>query len=218
MSESTEEKERIQEEITKELTPLLDNLRTKRADYELFKRSFRHFQGKFNRALKYAKQFGKHSGIPADASPSLKDTVYTLFSHVVLVESLGDSILDMIVMLLVANGRDYHIHKGPRIKHVNKIEELNKVFLGNKVSFLKDNDIKELTKLVNTELRNKISHLEFQLKEDNIYIEGKPAYEIATKSSNKLVNAVIHTKNLLDNLAKSKGLLPKDFEGFVSRG
>ena len=180
MSESAEETQ-IRKEITNELMPLLDNLIYKRADYELFKRSFRHFQREFNHTLQYAQLFAKHSGLPADASPSLKDTVYELFSHVVLVESLGKCILDMLVMLLVANGRDFHIHKGRRIEHVNKIEELNKVFLGNKVFFLKDNGIKELTKLVNTELRNKISHLEFQLKEDNIYIKGKPAYEIATK-------------------------------------
>lgn len=217
MSESAEE-EQIREKIANELMPLLDNLRTKRADYELFKRSFRRFQGDFNRTLEYAKLFAKYSGLPADASPSLKDTVYALFSHVVLVESLGNSMLDMIVMLLVANGKDFHIHKGPRIVHVNKIGELKKIPLGRKVSFLEDNDIKELAGLVNTTLRNKISHLKFKLREDNIYIEGKPAYEIATMSSNRLVNAVIHTRELLNALAKSKGLVPKDFEGFVSRG
>jgi len=218
MSENVEEKERIQKEITKELMPLLDNLRTKKANYELFRRSYEHFKVKFNRALKYAKLFAKYSGLRADISPSLKDTVYALFSHVVLVESLGNSVLNMIVMLLVANSRDFHIYGGRRIKHVSKIEELDKIPLGDKVYFLRDNDIKELTRLVNTTLRNKISHLDFELKEDNIYIEGKPAYEIATISSDRLVEAVIHTRNLLDNLAENKGLLQNDFEGLVNRG
>ena len=196
--------------------PLLDNLRTKKADYELFKKSYKHFQREFNHALKYATLFANYSGLPPNVSPSLKDTVYALFSHVVLVESLGNHLLNMIVMLLVANGRDFHIHKGPRIEHLNRIEELDKIPLGRKVFFLKDNNIKELTRLVNTTLRNRISHLKFELKEDNIYIDRKPAYEIATTSSNRLVFAVRHTRNLLDTIAKSKGLLPNDFEGFVS--
>lgn len=215
MSEN-DEGGKIQKEITEELMPLLDNLRTKRADYELFKRAYKRFQSEFNQALKYGQRFARYSALPTDASPSLKDTVYALFSHVVLVESLGNSLLDMIVMLLVANGKDFHINRGKGIGHINKIGELHNVSLGRKVFFLKDNGITKLTKFVNTTLRNKVSHLEFELREDNIYVEGKPAYAIATKNSNRLVSAVIHTRNLLDNLAKSKGLLQNGFEGFTS--
>jgi hypothetical protein len=214
MSEIDEEKERIQKKITNELTPLLDNLLTKKADYELFERAFRHFQVKFNKAIRYGRLFAKYATRKKGVPPSLKDTAYALFSHVVLVESLGNSILDMIVMLLVANGKEFHIHKRGNIVHVNKMGELENIPLGRKVSFLENNEIKEIAGLVNTTLRNKISHLKFKLKEDNIYIEGKPAYEIATTSSNKLVFAVIHTKSLLDNLAKNKGLLPKDYKTY----
>jgi len=200
------EKDQIRKQITKELTPLLDNLLSKKADYELFEKSYKHFKGEFNKALKYAKQFAEYSGHPPDISPSLKDTVYELFCHVVLVESLGRSLLDMIVMLLVANGKNLHINKGKGIGHVNKIGELHDVNLGRKVLFLKDNRITKLTKFVNADLRNKISHLDFEFREDNIYIDEKPAYEIATTGSGRLVCAVEHTRSLLDKLAKSKGL------------
>ena len=188
------------------MSPLLDNLLSKKADYELFKKSYKHFRGEFNKALKYAQQLAQYAAYPSDVSPSLKDTVYALFSHVVLVESLGRSLLDMIVMLLVANGKNLHINKGRGIGHVNQIGELHDVSLGRKVFFLKNNRITKLTKFVNVDLRNKISHLSFELSKDNIDIDGKPAHGIATASSDKLVFAVLHTRSLLDKLAKSKGL------------
>jgi len=200
------EKEHIQEQITEELRPLLDNLLSKKADYKLFKKSYKHFQREFNKALKYAKQFAQYTErYASDVPPSLKDTVYALFSHVVLVESLGRSLLDMIVILLVANGKNLHINKGRGTGHVNKIGELHNVSQGIKIFFLKDNGITKLTKFVNADLRNKISHLDFEFSEDNIYIDGKPSHRIATASSNRLVWAVLHTRSLLDKLAKSKG-------------
>ena len=53
-----------------------------------------------------------------------------------LVESLGVNLIDMVLMLLVANGREIHM-KYP-IKHVESFEDLNKITLADKLDLLKD--------------------------------------------------------------------------------
>jgi len=88
-----------------------------------------------------------------------------MLAYLGLIESLGVTLLDMILLLLIAYGREVHT-RGPYTKHVTSFEELASVDLGFKLKFLKDNDINIALKITNPELRNIIAHLKFKVSEN----------------------------------------------------
>ena len=199
--------EEIKERINKEMKPFLDGVRTKQADYKLFKRAYKDFLKKHSRALDIARVLIET--LPKGVKPTKKfvEDLMELFTYMGLVESMGNSIVNIVVMLLVANGRDFHIecrYTTPRIKHAVTIKDLEdeRVPLATKLNFLRDNGITELTSIIDSELRNKIAHLGFDVTKDRIYIKGKPAYEVASDSTQKLLFACVSTLILVSELKK----------------
>jgi len=75
---------------------------------------------------------------------------------------------------------------------------------------LRDNGITELASIIDSELRNKMAHLEFDIRKDRIYVKGKPAFEFAKNSSDKLLHAVLTVLTLVAQLEKEKGLTKKE--------
>jgi hypothetical protein len=111
------------------------------------------------------------------------------------VESIGNTVTDIIVMILVANGIDFHVesvHSTPRIRHVNSIEDLdkNRVPLTAKLNFLRDNQISVFPSVVDSELRNKIAHMDFEIRRNQIWIKGKPGSEVVTLAWCRLITAI----------------------------
>lgn len=224
MSVNEEELKQLDKKIGEELKPFLDGIRTKRADYELFKRAYVYSEKKSYQATpilgtllrrRYTKPPNK-----------LTEDFIELFAYMGFTEILGNHIVDIIIMLLVANGRDFHIEcrgfRTPRIKHVVSIEadlEQERIPLGTKIQFLQDNGITALTSVIDTQLRNDIAHMRFDVKyhgteftpiiemhkKYRIYVKGKPATEIASICSQKLSHAYSTTWKLIEELADSKG-------------
>ena len=212
---SKEELRQIEKRITSELEPFIDGIMNKRANYELFKQAYTDSQQRLIHAAKIAQLLAR-----ADTETTrvtLKDVLYRLFAYVGFVESLGNTLVDIVIMLLVANGRDFHIesrHATPRIKHVAVIKDLEdeRVPLSTKLNFLRKNGIKELASLIDSELRNIIAHLRFEVEEDNVYIRGKPAFDVFANSTFNLLVAVVYTFSLLWELDRAKGLTKKKKE------
>lgn len=108
--------------------------------------------------------------------PSKKDdpktyAVIGLFRYLANVESFGSSIIDILVLLLVANGYEFHVeqeHKVPRIIHANTLKDLRNASLGAKISFLKRCKLNESAKLVDRKLRNSIAHLTFEIDDKGV--------------------------------------------------
>ena len=106
--------------------------------------------------------------------PQLISTI-KLFHYLGLIESIGTTIVDMLVLLLVANGHSFHIERSyglPRIDHAKSFEDLDSPnsSLGSKIAFLEKNELDFISKFIDRKLRNDIAHLEF-----NIDKEGKIA-------------------------------------------
>ena len=81
------------------------------------------------------------------------------------VESLGVTLVDMLLLILIAN--EYEVHtQGPYSKHVTSFEELADIDLEFKLKFLKDNGINIAERIVDRELRNIIAHLKFRILEN----------------------------------------------------
>lgn len=136
--------------------------------------------------------------------------VLNLYRYLGLVESLGVALLDLIVWLLVANGRDLHVervHDVPRIVHVAKFKDLDSrnVTLGMKLGFLERNELKKTSKFIDRNLRNDIAHLDFSI--DNV---GK----ISTGHSND-VNIYERIDTFIRNFMKINLILTEDLLGKI---
>jgi len=207
MPEEKKELKEIKENIRKELEPFLDGIRTMGAmsrNFRLFKEAYKDFLRKHGRALSIAEVLLKVKVLPTN---EVVEDLTELFTYMGLVESVGNSIVNIIVMLLVANGRDFHIecrYTTPRIKHVVSMKDLEdeRVPLTTKLNFLRDNGITELASIIDSDLRNKIAHLKFDVREDRIYINRKPASEVANNNIDMLIHAVTTVLLLLTQLTK----------------
>lgn len=226
---SEEELKQMDAKISKELQPFLDGIRTKHADYELFKKAYNYSQKRGRHAVPVLGALLRR-GYVKPHNQFIEDLI-ELFAYMGFVEILGNLIVNIIVMLFVANGRDFHIecrgYRTPRIKHAISIEkdlEQEIIPLGTKLNFLRDNGITELTSVIDSRLRNDIAHMKFSVRfdrtentpvyelhrKDRIYIKGKLASEIASNSSQKLTHAYLTTWELIEQLAKAKGLDKKE--------
>jgi hypothetical protein len=212
MSEKVDKLKWIDERIKIELEPLLDRVITNNADFELFERAYQYSYKRLSRA------FGILMSLTTE-SKKVKSDVFYLFIYLGLVESLGNSVIDLIVLLLVANGKDFHIecqYTTPRIKHALSIQDLEteKVPLTTKLNFLRDNDLSFLASLVDTELRNTVAHLKFEIKNGKVYVRGKKGFRLLTRKDledilSKMVRGLIESARLINSLMEEKGVKPR---------
>jgi hypothetical protein len=103
-------------------------------------------------------------GLKGVTYPSLEyESMSKMLAYLGLVESLGVALADMVLILLVANGREVHT-RGPMTKHVTKTRELEKIDLAYKLDFLEGEGLDMFEKLINTDVRNHIAHLKFTIQ------------------------------------------------------
>lgn len=82
-----------------------------------------------------------------------------------LVESLGVALADMVLILLIANGKEVHTRR-PMTKHVTKARELENIDLVYKLDFLEDEGLDLFGKFINRDVRNHIAHLKFTIRDN----------------------------------------------------
>jgi len=190
-----ERKAQIQGKIRSELCPFLESIQAaaqKSREFSIFKDSLLEFMNKYESKQKiFESMIGE--GIPSVTSRV--GELYALFLYLGTVESVGNTVVDILVMLLVANGIDFHIecqHETPHIKHATSIRDLEeeRVPLTTKLNFLRDNGISEVAKIMDSQLRNDIAHLNFQVKENRTYIRNKSAAEVLLLSVSDLFAGV----------------------------
>lgn len=100
-----------------------------------------------------------------ELSPKAK-SMSKLLVYLGLVESIGTTLIDLVLMLLIANGEEMHITRGPGIKHVSTPKELRKLDLAYKLYFLESHQLGYFAKLIDRNLRNDIAHLKFEIEEN----------------------------------------------------
>jgi len=205
----------IQEKVCSELAPFLDDVTdappTSRK-FSIFKQSFLEFMSKYESKRKVFASI-----MDVKSLPSATDRVgqlYMLFLYLGAVESIGNAVVDMLVMLLVANEIDFHIecrHATPRIKHVDSIRDLEKerIPLTTKLNFLRDNGICEVAEIMDSQLRNDIAHLNFQVKENEILIRNRETTELLMTSLTDLWAGIECAAGFLYGSAEEMGIVGK---------
>ena len=87
-----------------------------------------------------------------------------MLAYLGLVESLGTTLMDVALLLFIANGTE--VHTRGLVRHVTKLEELKDVDTGYKLKMLHDEGLDIFQKLFNQDIRNVIAHLKFKIDDD----------------------------------------------------
>jgi hypothetical protein len=87
-----------------------------------------------------------------------------------LVESLGNTLADMLLMLFIANGKVIHARL-PYVRHVDSFFELKQLDLEYKLYLLKEENVSVMPKILNLDFRNVIADLKFSVDENGIVID-----------------------------------------------
>jgi len=197
--------------IEAELEPFLNGIRTKEADWELFNGAYGDFKARFANVIRIKNLIEKEGSTVDFSKVERTGEINALFLFLGYAEGLGNCFADILSMLLVANGRDFHIESRstPRIKHVVSMNDLEKerVPLRTKLNFLEDNGVTVLNSIIDTDLRNRIAHLNFRVEKDKVYVKGKPGWESIMNNIRILLAAFMRIDVLLAK-ARAKALNP----------
>lgn len=126
----SEEELPTNKKITDQLKPFLDcigNMDVESTGFKVFKQVFHEYRKKYKRAEKIGAFLMKDFEVITKFSA--KEEIHWLFAYLGLIESLGSCVIDLIVMLLVACGRDFHIeyvYETPHIRHATSMSDLKR--------------------------------------------------------------------------------------------
>ena len=211
MNKRAPEEQRIIERMKAEIRPFIQGVldgeaRLRELDYIVFQVKWGAMSDMFNVIMGWPESLidiiTKPGGIAVE-----------LFAYLGAVETLGNTIVDIVVMLVIANGRDFHIegkYGTPRVRHVEEISDLHGVALTAKLNFLRDNGIKTLPSMIDSNLRNDIAHLNFKFdpEKKDIFIRKKPARDVLAEGLRRL-NMVFE---VYDELQKIEKVMRKDLK------
>lgn len=193
-----EERKRLQTAISSELEPLLNGVKEldkSSQEYQFFRNAYLVYK---NQVQDKKRLFSSMLPTKFDVA-NLKDNFYSLFLYLGLVESVGTKIVDIIILLLVANGHDF---QGKRTVTMEQLEysKNNYVSLGDKLRFLRDEGLSEVPSIIDKQFRNDIGHLNFQIRDGAAYIKEDNAFATAFINLVKLTTSVQIIDDLLIKL------------------
>jgi hypothetical protein len=200
---SKEELKRIEREFTSQLKPLYDSvvkIDTTSQNFRVFNQNASGLIARIEKMKQIYSHMARHlevrDGEPATVAESSVGHFFDIaFFYLGIIEITGNFLADFVIVHLIATGHDFHIecaYRTPRIKHIIYLKELEeeRVPLATKLNFIEDCGITIFKLIIDTRLRNDIAHMNFDIKDNIVYIRGKPAIDIINNSSLKLYTAL----------------------------
>jgi len=189
----------LDKRLSSELEPFLEGIKELKKssnEYQIFREAYIDFKGQV-----HDKKELFSSMLPTKSvSANLEDNLYRLFLYLGMVESIGKKIVDIIILLLVANGYDFRIRRR-QIVTMNELDnEEEYISIGTKLDFLRRKGLCKVASVIDIDFRNNIAHLNFQIKNGSVDINGKNALATALINLEKLTAAVDIINNLLIKL------------------
>jgi hypothetical protein len=163
--------------------------------------------GKTSLNLQYLKTDAVTQSLPQESKPMIKMLVY-----MGLVESLGVAFIDMALMLLIANGQEMHT-RGPYIRHVSSLKELQRLDLAYKLNFLRNYELPLFSEIVNRELRNEVAHLKFKIESDGTVRDSKGALVDINKAIERFWKTIMDIQLIFDGCGFTRFLTSEEREG-----
>jgi hypothetical protein len=213
----------FQKKIEYDLQPFLDKIiKSPKTDIDLVKDTL---EKSFvpNRKMHELMETIFHANAQIDENATITEQIHEMFTYLGLVESLVNYYVDILVMVKVAGGIDFHMESlkdTPRINHAMCIEDLqnNYVSLKTKLNFLSGSGLKLFVSTTDNarKLRNDIAHFKIRLENGKILLRNKPVHEIISINQRKIVNCINRTNWVLFllavelDIASAVELLPKD--------
>jgi hypothetical protein len=208
---SEKELERIKKEMLLQLKPLLDSVmkgsRTPQKS-KIFKQNLLELIAKIRKLKQIYGYMAQHIDTLTKELDTVRESNVRYFLHIAffylgVVEITGNFLADFVIVHLIANGHDFHIecrYRTPRIKHVVYLKELEeeRVPLATKLNFIEDCGITIFRSIINTKLRNDIAHMNFEIKDNTVYIKGKPAIDMINSSTRKISTTLDIHESLLN--------------------
>jgi hypothetical protein len=155
--------------ISKQLSNIL-NAREKQGllptPHELFQRDCVEIYEKW-------KEIADLSNILGDAKRDVRystekhKSIGKMLSFKGLVESLGNKLADIVLILFIINGKAVHA-RIPYVRHVNSFFETTQLDLDYKLVLLKEENVNVISKILNLDLRKAIADLNFSVDENGI--------------------------------------------------
>ncbi|MBY9002152.1 MAG: hypothetical protein KGD64_14625, partial [Candidatus Heimdallarchaeota archaeon] len=140
---------------------------------------------------------------------SIKEQVFLLYHYLGIVESIGNWTTNILILLLVASGKDFHIEstQTPRIRHVCSLDDLEKAYvpLTIKLNFLRYHDVKSYPSIIDSKLRNDIAHFNFKIEKNKVSIRGKPVWDVIYPSLEKISYATTVIIQMFTDLGNTLG-------------
>ena len=198
----------FQKKIKDELKPFLDKIiKSPKTDIDLVKDTLEKSIVP-NREMRELMEAIFQANTQIDENATIIQQIHEMFTYLGLVESLANHYVDILVMLKVASGKDFHIESindTPRINHAMCIEDLqnNYTSLKTKLNFLSGSGLKLFVSIIDSarRLRNDIAHFKIRLKNGKILLRNKPVHEIISTNQEKIVNCLNRTNWVLLFLA-----------------
>jgi len=210
---SKKELERIKKEFYLQLKPLIDSvIKTRRTskDSMILKKNFSEISARALKIDQIYNYMAEQVDILEEELGTVPESSVRYFFRVAffylgVVEITGNFLADFVIAHLIASGHDFHIecsYRTPRIKHVAYLKELEeeRVPLATKLNFIEDCGITILRSVINTKLRNDIAHMNFEIKENTVYIRGKLAIGMINSSIFRMLAALDAHETLMNKL------------------
>jgi len=171
--------------IVKSLAPLIESIRSSETAKSLLKLGGVHiFQNRFEKSARRMKIFKEDSKISGTDEISI---LRKAFLYLALFETSVTNLVDLVLMIFVANGHDFYIFRNR--KYAKKLDDLDDSFLSEKLDFLNHHGLVIFSEHINRKLRNRIAHLDFDIEAD-----GKVSVE---QQKYDLQNELVHLEALV---------------------
>ena len=139
-------------------------------------------------------------------------TLIAVFNYLSAVETLGNIIVDLALLLLIAEGHDIHLgldRQHSYVRHATTSEDLDSPTLSLviKLDVLNSLGYPLFSKWINRELRNGIAHLDFEIDESGRFFiinkDGKKReFDIMMEVATNIVYGYVITKFFRVEIAK----------------
>ena len=155
--------------------------------YEIFKRNRPEMFKRWTDATMISETL-KDMKTPAEVferlPPPKSDSMNKMLVFLGLTESLGNTIADMVLMLLIVNGQEIHT-RGMPFRHIKRFEDLTDLDMSSKTKILDDEELYIFKDILNTNIRNIVAHLKFRIDEKGVIRDnGNSPIEIDEAISN----------------------------------